>query len=150
MLIVRLRANTPEDIKRCNGDMFVIPNIAGPGGIRIRYGLYRLMVDGLHCYFVSSVSWVLRINACIAICCCCVVISGSSQLRGNCTCPPGSACYNRISCNPAHVATPIALWPRPPPPCVDSALYSPFPLVLWRALLGGRTEHQVLECSQYS
>jgi hypothetical protein len=28
--------------------MFVIPNIAGPGGIRIRYGLYRLMVDGLH------------------------------------------------------------------------------------------------------
>jgi hypothetical protein len=23
----------------------------------------------------------------------------SSQLRGNCTCPPGSACYNRISCD---------------------------------------------------
>jgi hypothetical protein len=48
MLIVRLRANDREDIKRCNGDMFVIPNIAGPGGIHIRYALYRLMVDGLH------------------------------------------------------------------------------------------------------
>jgi hypothetical protein len=39
---------------------------------------------------------------------------------------------------------------RDRPPCVDSALYSPFPLVPWRALLGGRTEYQVLECSQYS
>ncbi|PZD28772.1 hypothetical protein A1F97_10500, partial [Pyrenophora tritici-repentis] len=48
MLIVRLRANDREDIKRCNGDMFVIPIIAGPGGIPIRYALYRLMVDGLH------------------------------------------------------------------------------------------------------
>jgi hypothetical protein len=48
MLIVRFRANDREDIKRCNGDMFVIPNIAGPGGIHIRYALYRLMVDGLH------------------------------------------------------------------------------------------------------
>ena len=48
MLIVRLRANDREDIKRCNGDMFVIANTAGPGGIHIRYALYRLMVDGLH------------------------------------------------------------------------------------------------------
>jgi hypothetical protein len=29
----------------------------------------------------------------------------SSQLRGKCTCPLGSACYNRILCDPAHVAT---------------------------------------------
>jgi hypothetical protein len=48
MLIVRLGANDREDIKRCSGDMFVIPNIAAVGGIHIRYALYRLMVDGLH------------------------------------------------------------------------------------------------------
>jgi hypothetical protein len=48
MLIVRLRARNREDIRTCNGDMFVIPNIAGLGGIHIRYALYRLSVDGLH------------------------------------------------------------------------------------------------------
>jgi hypothetical protein len=52
------------------------------------------------CQCVSSVSWVLRINACIAIC---VVLYRSSQLRGKFTCPPGSACYNRMSCD-------IATW----------------------------------------
>jgi hypothetical protein len=50
---------------------------------------------------VSSVSWVLRINACIAMCV--VVLYRSSQLRGKCTCPPGSACYDRMSCD-------IATW----------------------------------------
>jgi hypothetical protein len=29
----------------------------------------------------------------------------SSRLRGKCTCPSGSACYNRISCDLSHVAT---------------------------------------------
>jgi hypothetical protein len=48
MLIVRLRADDREDIQTCNGDMFVIPNIAAVGGICLRYALYRLMVDGLH------------------------------------------------------------------------------------------------------
>ncbi|KAF1366158.1 hypothetical protein EJ07DRAFT_94579 [Lizonia empirigonia] len=48
MLIARFRANNREDIRRCDGDMFVIPNIAGADGIPIRYALYRLMVDGLH------------------------------------------------------------------------------------------------------
>jgi hypothetical protein len=47
MLIVRFRANNRDDIKTCNGDLFVISNIAGADGIPIRYALYRLMVDGL-------------------------------------------------------------------------------------------------------
>ncbi|KAF1346387.1 hypothetical protein EJ07DRAFT_85290, partial [Lizonia empirigonia] len=54
MVIVRLRANDREDIKRCNGDMFVIPNIAAVGGIHIRYALYRLMVDGLHRFMAAT------------------------------------------------------------------------------------------------
>jgi hypothetical protein len=29
----------------------------------------------------------------------------SSQLRGKCTCPPGSACDNNISCDFSHVVT---------------------------------------------
>jgi hypothetical protein len=59
------------------------------------------------CQCVSSVSWVLRINAYIAICsivlCCVLVRVQELSLRGRCTCPPGSACYNRISCD-------IATW----------------------------------------
>jgi hypothetical protein len=37
----------------------------------------------------------------------------SSRLRGKCTCPSGSACYNRISCDPAHVATNCLHRPNP-------------------------------------
>jgi hypothetical protein len=48
MLIVRFRAKDREDMQTCNGDMFVIPNIAGPDSIHIRYALYCLLVDGLH------------------------------------------------------------------------------------------------------
>jgi hypothetical protein len=49
---------------------------------------------------------VLRINACIAICCRVVMsVYRSSRLRGKCTCLTGSACYNEISCDPAHVVT---------------------------------------------
>jgi hypothetical protein len=59
----------------------------------------------------------------------CGVMYRSSQLRGNCTCPPGSACYNRISCDLAtwlqnrpvisegtafDVATPKPAFPPPP------------------------------------
>jgi hypothetical protein len=47
----------------------------------------------------------------------------SSRLRGKCTCPSGSACYNRISCDPAHVVTdpPPA---RPPPSSYTKATLS--------------------------
>jgi hypothetical protein len=49
---------------------------------------------------------VLRINACIAICCRVVMsVYRSSRLRGKSTCLTGSACYNEISCDPAHVVT---------------------------------------------
>jgi hypothetical protein len=34
-----------------------------------------------------------------------MLVYRSSQLRGKCTCPSGSACYNRISCDSAHVVT---------------------------------------------
>jgi hypothetical protein len=58
------------------------------------------------CNCVSSVNWMLRINACITICCRVMMfVYRSSQLRGKCTCPPGSACYNKISCDLAHVVT---------------------------------------------
>jgi hypothetical protein len=53
------------------------------------------------------------INDCIAIRCCvmscsCIGVLGlevRSRLRGKCTCLPGSACYNRISCDFGHVVT---------------------------------------------
>jgi hypothetical protein len=46
------------------------------------------------------------INDCIAICCRVVMyVYRSSQLRGKRTYPPGSACYNKISCDSSHVVT---------------------------------------------
>jgi hypothetical protein len=46
------------------------------------------------------------INDCIAICCRVVMyVYRSSQLRGKRNCPPGSACYNKISCDSSHVVT---------------------------------------------
>jgi hypothetical protein len=59
------------------------------------------------CNCVSSV----RLGAadqrlyCYLLCCCDVRSYRSSQLRGKCTCLLGSACYNRILCNLAYVAT---------------------------------------------
>jgi hypothetical protein len=52
---------------------------------------------------ISSVNSMLRINVCIAICVVVVYVYGSSKLRGKCTCPPASACYNSMSCD-------IATW----------------------------------------
>ena len=51
---------------------------------------------------------------CYLLCCSVMFSYRSSRLRGKCTCPPGSACYNRISCDPAHVATPSGLSDRRP------------------------------------
>jgi hypothetical protein len=49
-----------------------------------------------------------------------------------------------------HGRRPPSLHGPDRPPCDDSALHSPFLLVLWRTLLGGRIEYQVLKCCQYS
>jgi hypothetical protein len=59
------------------------------------------------CNCVSSVKSGCCGSTLVFAICCRVVISvyRSSQLRGKCTCPLGSACYNRISCDSAHVAT---------------------------------------------
>jgi hypothetical protein len=51
------------------------------------------------CNCVSNVNWMLRNKACIAICVVVVFVYRSSQLQGKCICPPGSACYNRMSCD---------------------------------------------------
>jgi hypothetical protein len=42
---------------------------------------------------------------CHLLFCCVMFVYRSSRLRGKCTCPTGSACYNKISCDPAHVVT---------------------------------------------
>jgi hypothetical protein len=35
----------------------------------------------------------------------CVLFFQELSLRGKCTCPPGSACYDRMSCDSSHVLT---------------------------------------------
>jgi hypothetical protein len=54
MLIILFRARNFEDIQICDPDVFLIPNIAGPGGIHIRYALYRLITNGLHRTMAST------------------------------------------------------------------------------------------------
>lgn len=66
-----------------------------------------MLCEGVtYCNWVSSINWVLLINVCIAICCCVAMfVYKSSQLRGKCMCLPGSACYNKISCDFTHEVT---------------------------------------------
>jgi hypothetical protein len=69
----------------------------------------------------------------------------SSRLRGKCTCPPGSACYNKISCDPAHVATTTALMSFSSISSSKTRSYTD----IWRlsfgccVLLGTKTQHRV-------
>jgi hypothetical protein len=47
MLVIRFRAMEKYgDIKTCDADVFVLPDVAYAGGVHLRYALYRIIADG--------------------------------------------------------------------------------------------------------
>jgi hypothetical protein len=54
LLILRFRAESPEDIKTCQADCWLIPHTSSASTASIRYALYRLISDGVHRIIANS------------------------------------------------------------------------------------------------